>query len=80
MQQSYHLMCEQWPMLKEAVFSQTQSQQADDRITKSSMHVVLTELLSTVSAAGLWRGRWGDLSAFAPLKQSLLLTAGGAAG
>lgn len=80
MQQSYHLMCEQWPMLNEAVFSQTQSQQADDHITKSSMHVVLTELLSAVSEAGLWGGRWGDLSAFAPLKQSFLLIAGGAAG
>lgn len=64
-QQSSHLMCEQWPLLKEAVFSQTQSNQTDDRIATSSMYGVLTELLLTVSTAG---DRWGDLSAFAPLK------------
>lgn len=79
MQQSYCLMCEQWPMLNETDFSQTQSQQADDHITKSSMCVVLTELLSTASAAGPWGGRGGHLSAFAPLEQPFLLIAGGAA-
>lgn len=47
-------MHDQWPMLNEAGFPQTQSQQADDHITKSSMYVVPSELLPTVSAAGPW--------------------------
>lgn len=53
-------MCEQWPVLNETSFSQTQSQQAGDHIAKASMHVVLAELLPTVSTAGLWDGKWGD--------------------
>lgn len=64
-QESCHLMCEQWPLLKEAVFSQTQSNQTGDRIATFSMYGILT-----VSRAGLQSDRWGDLSAFAPLRQA----------
>lgn len=72
-QQSFHLMCEQRPVLKEAVLSQTPSQQADDCIAKSSMHVAPTELLPAVS--GLRGDRWGHLPAFAFLTQVVFFPA-----
>lgn len=69
-QLSYHLMCEQWSVLNEAFFSQTQSQQTDDHITKSSVRVVLS--CYQQSQRPDFGAAVGDLSAFAPLKQSFL--------